>query len=76
MNHIARSQSLTPAQQTRDKLSLLTSGTGGVDELVKALPDDDVSFAFCREEEKDRSYFVRKYPALFSARAHRRARSV
>lgn len=45
-------------EQTRDKLSLLTSGTGGVEELVKSLPEDDVFFGFCREEEKDRSYFV------------------
>ncbi|KAH7105996.1 hypothetical protein BKA62DRAFT_826394 [Auriculariales sp. MPI-PUGE-AT-0066] len=67
--------------QTRDKLFLLASGVGGIDALVQALPDNDVFYGFCREEEKERSYFclisyvpesvppVRKARALVHSRA-------
>jgi len=44
--------------QTRDKLFLLASGDGGVEAMVDALPDNDIFYGFCREEERDRSYFV------------------
>lgn len=39
------------APQTRDKLTLLATGTGGIEELQKTLPDNDAYFAFVREEK-------------------------
>jgi hypothetical protein len=44
--------------QTRDKLSLLATGTGGIEELATRLIDDDVYFAFIRE---DRAFAIISY---------------
>lgn len=62
--------------QTRDKLSLLATGSGGVEELVQRLPEDDVYFAFVREEEKDRSYFCLVSYVPESVSGVRRARAL
>src|SRR5258706_6747011 len=45
-------------KQTRDKLSLFSTGTGGIEELAIHLTDDDVYFAFVREEK---SYVIISY---------------
>jgi len=37
--------------KTRDTLSLLSSGTGGIEQLQTSLTEDDAYFAFVREEK-------------------------
>jgi hypothetical protein len=53
-------------RQTRDKLSLLATGTAGIEELATHLTDDDIYFAFVREDKAFAiiSYFPAGIPGV------------
>lgn len=63
---------------TRDTLTLLSTGTGGIEELQKSLSDDDAYFAFVREEKAFCliNFFPTGIPGVRRARALVHARAV
>ncbi|KAG8836382.1 hypothetical protein FRC18_011513 [Serendipita sp. 400] len=64
--------------QTRDTLTLLSTGTGGIEELQRTLSEDDAYFAFVREEKAFCliNFFPVGIPGVRRARALVHARAV